>query len=44
MDEKAKQLLDVGNRITDIFEDRKGGQSREAQKAAIDEYRGHIGA
>jgi hypothetical protein len=44
MDEKAQRLLDISNRITEIFEDRKSGRSREAQKAAIEEALEELGA
>lgn len=44
MDEKAQRLLDVSDRITGIYEDRKGGHSRAAQRAAIEETLGELGA
>ena len=44
MDEKAQRLLDVSDRITEIFEDRKGGQPREAQAAAIERALEELGA
>lgn len=44
MDEKAQRLLNVSDRITGIFEDRKGGQPREAQQAAIEEALEELGA